>query len=290
MKELIWMNGDVTPLAQATIGVEDRGFQFADGVYEVARVYDGRCFALRPHVDRLERSASGIKLDLPLDKHELCRQIERLVDRSALLDGMVYMQLTRGRSARNHLIPPASEPTLLFYTRQLPPVPAPGSGDGVKLLSVRDLRWKLCWIKSISLLANVLARSEAGAAGADEAVFVDDSGVASECSTSNLFAVIDGAVVTHAEGEKILSGITRAYILECAHHLGIPVAERALPESEAIKADEVFISSTTREIGWVSRWNNQRVGDGRCGKVTLELHRALRQRIRRETAVQIAAT
>jgi len=289
MKELIWMNGDVTPLAEATVGVEDRGFQFADGVYEVARVYDGRCFALRPHVARLERSARGIRLDLPLDKHELCRQIERLVDRSALMDGMVYVQLTRGSSARNHVIPSASDPTLLFYTRQLPPPAAPGSGSGASLVSVRDVRWKLCWIKSISLLANVLARSDAATAGADEAVFVDESGIASECSTSNLFAVIDGAVVTHPSGDKILSGITRDYIIECAHSLGISVKERALSESEAMRADEVFISSTTREISWVSRWNNEPVGGGACGKFTLELHRALRQRIRRDTAVQIAA-
>lgn len=288
MNELIWLNGEVGPLREATIGVEDRGFQFGDGVYEVARVYDGRCFALVPHIDRLERSASGIKLDLPIDKRELCDHIERLVEQSELLDGIVYVQLTRGCCPRNHVMPSSASPTLLFYTRQLPPVPPPGSGSGVSLVSVRDVRWKLCWIKSISLLANVLARTEAAAAGADESVFVDDDGVASECSTSNLFAVIDGTVITHPAGDRILSGITRDYILDCAQDLGIRVVQRPMTETEAMSAKEIFISSTTREISWVSRWNGKPAGTGACGEVTLALHRALRQRVKRETATQIA--
>jgi D-alanine transaminase len=288
MKELIWLNGEVGRLSDARVDVEDRGFQFADGVYEVTRVYDGRCFALRPHIDRMERSAAGIKLALPIDKRDLCKHVERLVEQSELLDGIVYVQMTRGRSQRNHVIPKAAQPTLLFYTRELPPVPAPGSGDGASLVSVRDVRWRLCWIKSIALLANVLARTEAAAAGAEEAVFVDDFGVASECSTSNLFAVINGALVTHPVGEKVLPGITRDYILDCTRELNIPMDERPMTEAEAISADEIFISSTTREISWVSQWNGKTVGPGACGQITLQLHRALRQRVRRDTAVQIA--
>jgi D-alanine transaminase len=284
MNELIWIHGEVMPLKDATISVEDRGFQFADGVYEVARVYNGRCFALRPHIDRLERSANGIKLALNLSKGQLCNAIEALVEQSNLADGMVYVQLTRGVCARNHVFPAGASctPTLLFYTRKLPPLGPVGGGEGVKLISVPDVRWRMCWIKSIALLANVLAKNEAAAAGAEEAVFVED-GYVSECSTSNLFFVIEGTLVTHPLGPKVLPGITREYLLACARETEVPVDERAVRESDAIRADEIFISSTTREISWVSRWNQQRVGGERCGPVTAKLHHALRERVGQET-------
>ena len=290
MTELIWINGEVMPLSDATVSVEDRGFQFADGVYEVARVYNGRCFALRPHIERLERSAGGIKLAMNLSKDQLAGAIESLVERSGLTDGMVYVQLTRGVCARNHVWPAAETcaPTLLFYTRKLPPPGPVGSGDGAALITVPDVRWRLCWIKSIALLANVLAKNEAAVAGAEEAVFVEDGHV-SECSTSNLFFVIGGKLVTHPLGPKVLPGITRDYLLGCARELSIPVHERAVRESEAPDADEIFITSTTREVSWVSRWNNQRVGGQRCGPVTERLHRALRERIAQETRLNAVA-
>ena len=290
MNELIWMNGEVMPLADATVSVEDRGFQFGDGVYEVSRVYNCRCFALRPHVDRLERSARGIKLALNVTKDQLCDAIDALVEQSNLSDGMVYVQLTRGVCARNHVFPAAQScmPTLLFYTRKLPPLAPVGSGDGVALVTVPDVRWRMCWIKSIALLANVLAKNEAAAAGAEEAVFVED-GYVSECSTSNLFFVIGEKLVTHPLGPKVLPGITRDYLLACARDLDVPVEERPVREGEAVRANEVFISSTTREISWVSRWNNEPVGGERCGPVTVKLHHALRERVAQETRQAVNA-
>jgi len=289
MQELIWINGEVMPLADATVSVEDRGFQFADGVYEVARVYNGRCFALRPHVDRLERSAGGIKLALNLPKGQLAGAIESLVERSGLSDGIVYVQLTRGVCARNHVFPApdSCRPTLLFYTRKLPRPGPVGSGDGIALVTVNDVRWRLCWIKSIALLANVLAKNEAAAAGAEEAVFVDD-GYVSECSTSNLFFVFGGKLVTHPVGAKVLPGITREYLIECARDLRIAVEERPVREDEVTRAEEIFISSTTREVSWVSKWNGRPVGGTRCGAVTEKVHRALRERIAQETGVNAA--
>ena len=290
MTELIWINGEVMPLADATISVEDRGFQFGDGVYEVARVYNGRCFALRPHVERLERSAGGIRLAMNLAKDQLCDAMELLVERSGLIDGIVYVQLTRGVCARNHVFPaPQScRPTLLFYTRKLPPLGPVGSGDGVALVTVSDVRWRLCWIKSIALLANVLAKNEAAAAGAEEAVFVEN-GCVSECSTSNLFFVFGGKLVTHPVGAKVLPGITRDYIIDCARGLNIVMDERAVREEEVALAHEIFISSTTREISWVSKWNGKPVGGTRCGPVTEKLHRALRERVAQETQQPVSA-
>ena len=288
MTEWIWLNGEIMPMADARLGIEDRGFQFADGVYEVIRLYDGKPFALTAHLQRLWNSAVGIQLTPPLTIDALAVEVHKLIDRVDAREAMVYMQLTRGSAPRNHLFPEIIEPTLLFYIRPVSRIPAPGEGEGVKLLSVPDDRWKRCWIKAIALLPNVLAKNAAVAAGADEAVFVD-MGFVTECSTSNLFAVIGGKLVTHPIGTKVLPGITRMVLLEVAEEMGIEVDERAIGENEAPWAQELFITSTTREISWVSRWNDIYIGRGRCGTVTAKLHRALRERIARDIAVEMPA-
>lgn len=286
--EWIWINGKTLPLSEARIGVEDRGFQFADGVYEVIRLYQGVAFTLVEHLERLSRSAAAIDIPLPLSTAELAGEIRKLVVRSGIGEGMVYLQLTRGVAPRNHVIPADVAPTLLFYPRPLPPVPAPGQGEGAKLLSVPDERWKRCWIKTIALLPNILAKSQAVSGGCDEAVFVDE-GFVNECSASNLFIVSAGKLVTHPVGPKVLPGITRALLLECAAALGIDVDERPIRESEARGAAELFITSTTREVSWVAQWNNQPVGSSRCGPITLKLHRALQECVRQETGIPRSA-
>ena len=283
MNDLIWMNGETIPFADARIGVEDRGFQFADGVYEVIRLYRGRPFTLDEHLARLEKSATGIDIPMPLDRSALATEIRKLVGRTGADDGMVYLQLTRGVALRNHIYPAGLKPTLLFYVRPLPPTLPPGEGEGVKLLAVRDERWKRCWIKSIALLPNILAKNAAAAAGADEAVFVD-SGIVTECSASNLFAIIGGKLLTHPVGSRVLPGITRALLLDCAAKLNIEVDERSFVEEEATRAAELFISSTTREISWVARWNERYIGQARCGPMTIALHHELCKKVRAETA------
>jgi len=172
MSEMIWFNGEVLPLAEARIGVEDRGFQFADGVYEVVRIYNGRAFTLSEHLDRLARSCEGIRLATPLGKAELTREISRFIERSPVREGMIYLQITRGAAPRNHIFA-ESKPTVLFYSRPLPPVVPAAQAEGLKLLSQNDERWQRCWIKSIALLPNVLAKNAAVSAGCDEAVFVE---------------------------------------------------------------------------------------------------------------------
>jgi D-alanine transaminase len=282
MSDLIWINGEILHLSDARISVEDRGYQFADGVYEVIRLYGGKPFTLEPHLDRLTQSARGIEMNVPLEKPALTAEIRKIVAKSGVADGFVYLQLTRGVAPRNHLFPDNAKPTLLFYARPLPPPQLPGVGEGVKLVAVNDERWKRCWIKSIALLPNVLAKNQAVAAGADEAVFID-GGVVTECSASNIFAVIGGKLVTHPVGSKVLPGITRAVLLDCAATLGIEVDERGFVEEEAIRASELFITSTTREVSWVARWNDRYIGQARCGPVTLSLHKELRRRVTAET-------
>jgi D-alanine transaminase len=286
--EWIWLNGEILPAAEARLGIEDRGFQFADGVYEVIRLYDGHPFALRAHLERLWRSAVDIQLTPPLTTDALAFEIKRLIRHSHADNGMVYVQLTRGVAPRNHLFPEDVEPTLLFYTRTLASLPGPGEGEGIKLLAVPDERWKRCWIKAISLLPNVLAKNAAVAAGADEAAFVD-LGFVTECSTSNLFAVIGGKLVTHPIGTKVLAGVTRMHIIELAEQFGIEVDERAIREEEAPRAEELFITATIREVSWVSRWNDMYIGRGRCGSITAKLHRALKDRIAKEAALDVPA-
>lgn len=288
MTEWIWLNGEIMPLAEARVGVEDRGFQFADGVYEVIRIYNGRLFTLKEHLDRLERSAREISIGVPLAQAALTREIERLLQKAPMKDGMIYLQLTRGESCRNHVFPEC-RPTLLFYARQLPPVPAPGTAPGTKLHSVADERWKRCWIKSIALLPNVLAKNAAIAAGADEAVFVD-GGVVTECAASNLFAIFGKQLVTHPVGPKVLPGITRMVLMDLAKEVDLQPVQRPMSEAEAMQADEVFITSTTREMSWVSEWNGRGVAPGRCGPATLRLHQAYQQRVARDAGRRTHAT
>src|SRR5687768_6169032 len=157
----IWINGKVTNLAEARIGVEDRGFQFADGVYEVIRFYNGKLFTLREHMERLARSAEGIRLTLPMPVEQIGEQIRKFIPQTKLRDGFIYLQLTRGDCERNHRFPKQLCHTLLWYGHELPPPNEPGQGEGVKLLAVADERWKRCWIKCIGLIANVLAKNEA---------------------------------------------------------------------------------------------------------------------------------
>lgn len=283
MSEWIWINGEIVPMAEARIDVEDRGYQFADGVYEVVKLYGGKPFTLDPHLNRLEKSAQGIDISLPMDRKALGAEIAKLVARNGVKDGMVYLQLTRGVAPRNHIYEPGQKPTLLFYARPCPDPQLPGEGEGVRLLAQEDDRWKRCWIKSIALLPNILAKNKAARAGADEAVFLD-KGIVTECSATNIFAVINDKLVTHPVGSKVLPGITRAVLLDCATELGIPVEERGYTEEEAIRASELFITSTTREISWVARWNDRYIGQARCGPIALSLHRALRKRVITETS------
>jgi D-alanine transaminase len=285
MEEWCWLNGKVLPLAEASVSVEDRGFQFADGVYEAVRVYGGRPFALGEHLDRLERSALAVLIRLPIARDQLDRAVRELIARQGITaDGLVYLQLTRGPSKRNHLISQAKTPTLLFYVRPLPPVPEPGTAAGTKLHSVVDERWQRCWIKSIGLLPNVLAKSAAADAGADEAIFIHD-GAATEGASTNLFILAGGRLVTHPVGAKVLAGVTREAVIRRAQELGIPVEERGPGEREAKSAAEVFITSTTREIAWVSEWDGQPIGSAECGELTLRLHQSLQKHIARSLLV-----
>ncbi len=284
MTEWCWLNGKIMPLAEARVSVEDRGFQFADGVYEAMRIYNGKPFELAAHLDRLERSCGGIRLPLPITKGTLTTEIAKLIAHAGVASGSIYLQVTRGPAPRSHLFPQQIIPTTLFYIRPLPAMGQVGEGKPYTLLSVPDERWPRCWIKAIALLPNVLAKNAAAAAGADEAIFIDQGHV-TEGSSSNLFMVSQGKLITHPQGPKILPGVTRDVLLDCARALGIPVEERAMKLDEAKRAQEVFVTSSTRELVWVCRWDDTQIcANGACGPITLRLHEEYRKRVALATA------
>lgn len=283
MAEWCWLNGKVTELSKAMVGVEDRGFLFADGVYEAVRLYGGRPFELDRHIDRLERSCNGIRLKLPHRKDYLVSEMLKLVKKSKVKDGFIYLQVTRGEARRSHIFPKRPRPTVFFFIRKLPPVPGVGKGEPYTLMSVMDERWNKCWIKSIALLENTLARTTAADAGADEAIFIHN-GIVTEGTTSNIFMVQRGKLITHPLGPKVLPGVTRDVLIECARSLGIEVQERGLLLEEAKRSEEVFVTSSTRELVWASRWDEATIGDGSCGPVATRLHQTYRARVMAATS------
>ena len=267
---LIWINGELLSKSDAHIAVDDRGFQFADGVYEVVRVYNGRPFTLAEHLKRLERSAAGINISLPLAASQLEAEIRSMIAKQLPKDGMIYLQLTRGAAERNHVIPKGLKPTLLFYAVQLDPLGPIGDGPGLKVTPVPDDRWKRCNIKSIALLPNILAKNAAIAGGFDDAVFIDE-GLVTEASASNFFAVLGGQVVTAPNGPKILPGITRDKLIE----LNLGIVERPIREAELATATEMFLTSSTKELMWVKQWGDRTVSES-AGPQTRRLHEAYR--------------
>lgn len=248
MKRLAWINGAVCDLAEAVVPLEDRGYLFGDGVYEVIKIYNGKPFYLRPHLDRLQKSASGIAMEIPYPMEKIEQEIASLIENSACKGGYLYMQVTRGSAKRDHLLPGGTRPSMVMYVREYN---SPATIEEIKPLNcitLPDERWLNCYIKSINLLPNVMARHKAADAGAQEAIFYRSGGTVTEGTRTNTFAVIDGVVRTHPESKLILSGITRMIALDLLDKLNIPVSEEAFNLEDLGKASEVWTTSTGMEI------------------------------------------
>lgn len=279
---LLWLNGETMPIEEGRVGVEDRGFLFSDGIYEVVLFYDGRPFMMREHLERWEFSARGILLHSPGTLDQRAARIAELVERSGHRDAMVYGQLTRGASVRNHLFPSAdTPPTEMWFVRPAPKYAPETKENGVALITHADERWAHCEYKTISLLPNCLAKEHARRAGAFEAL-LHREGVVTECSASNAWCVRDGVVFTHPISPRILCGITRMAIIEVARACGVEVREQAVGVAEFRAADEAFISSTTMEVMPATKLDHAPIGDGRVGPVTKTLMAALRERVMAE--------
>lgn len=275
--ELLYLNGKIMPLAEGTVSVEDRGFQFGDGIYEVIKVMGGRLVYLEDHLGRLERSLGEIDLSSAIEGHQFHDVLPELVAQAGLETGYVYMQVTRGSAPRDFALAARTRPTVLAYTR---PMSYPDEATilaGVELCAVDDPRWARCNIKSTNLLGAVLAKEEARREGADEVVFLGPGQLVREGGSSNLFAVVDGTVRTHPLDRRILAGVTRHHVLRLARSLGLPVDETAVDLSGLVAAEEAFLTSTGLDVMPVVRIAGRPVADGRPGRVTLSLADALRE-------------
>jgi D-alanine transaminase len=272
MAALAYVNGRFLPIRHAVIGIEDRGHQFADGVYEVIKVLGGRPRDLERHLDRLERSLAAMRIAMPSGRAGLRSLIEELLRRGRLQTAALYLQISRGQAPRNHLFPKHARPSLTMTLRQ-PRFPSLAEREaGVAVVTMPDQRWGRCDIKSISLLANILARQQAAERGAREAWLVDREGHVREGSSSNAY-IVDrrGRLVTHPEGEAILAGITRQVLLERARADGMEVIERPFTLAEAQGAAEAALTSTSSLVLPVVAIDGAPVGDGRPGPVVRRL-------------------
>lgn len=270
MPALAFINGRFVPWHEATVSIEDRGFQFGDGVYEVIRTYHGRPFELEAHLNRLDRSARELSLVQPYSHTQWTNWIEQGIRDAAFPEAKVYIQITRGVSPRDHAFPTNVAPTVVMTIRELVPLPQQTRERGVIAKTCEDVRWGRCDIKSVNLLANVLAREDAKQAGVFEAILVKD-GVVTEGSVSNVMAVQGGAIVTAPEGPRILSGVTRTVVLQLARQAGIPVREEFLPVESLLSSEEVFLTGTTVEVLGVVQVDGRTIRSGRPGPITQAL-------------------
>ena len=267
MPEIAFVNDAFLPLAEARVSVEDRGFQFGDGVYELLRVYAGVPFHLTEHLGRLEQSARAIGIPLSFTRDRWTAVIAEAIARSGFPDAKVYIQVTRGVAPRDHVPPDPVTPTVVVTVRAMAPPAAELYATGASVVTVPDLRWARCDIKSIGLLANVLAKQQAKERGASEALFVRDGAVL-EGATSNVMTVKNRCLVTPPEGPLLLSGVTRKVVLGLAREAGVAVKEQPVAEAELYAAAEVFLTGTTIEVLPVARVNGRPIGAGAPGPVT----------------------
>jgi len=270
MSVVAYVNGRYLTHSRASVHIEDRGFQFADGVYEVIAVRNGRTVDEYMHIDRLDNSLRQIRLPWPVAPSALSVILREVAHRNRIRAfGVLYVQVTRGSAPRNHAFPGNTKATLVVTGRPIPVARLEEAGTGVAVITAPDLRWKRCDIKSTSLLPNVLAKQAAVEAGAYETWMVDEEGLVTEGSASNAWIVsAAGELVTRHADSAILNGITRRVIVKHALEQGLRYVERPFAVSELMRAREAFLTSTTSFVKPVIKVDGQAVGDGRAGPLT----------------------
>lgn len=281
---IVYLNGDFLPFAEARVPIMDRGFLFADGIYEVSAVLDGRLVDNEAHLARLDRSLGEIDIANPHSLAEWIALQTDLVARNGLTEGLVYMQVTRGVYERDFAYPPAgTAPTVMMFTQAKTIAANPLAETGAKIITVPDLRWKRRDIKSVALLAQVLAKQQAAAAGVAEAWMVEDDAVTEGSSSTAFIVTKDGALVTRPLSTALLPGITRKAVLRLAEEAGLGLEERLFSVAEALAAAEAFYTSASAFVMPVVSIDGHAVGEGRPGAHTRRL-RELYLAMARESA------
>ena len=276
MSDIAYLNGEFLPLDQARVSVLDRGFIFGDGVYEVIPVYSRRPFRLPEHLRRLQRSLDAVRLGNPMTDAEWSRLIHDLVARHAGEDQSVYLQVTRGAAKRDHAFPKEGKPTVFMMSNPLATPAREVVDTGVSCITATDFRWLKCDVKSVSLLANCLLRQSAVDAGAAEVVLFRD-GCLTEASASNVFVVRKGKLLAPPKNQLILPGITYDVVLELAAANGVTIELRAIPEREVRSADELWVTSSSKEVLAVTLLDGKPVGSGKPGPVFRTVYQAFQE-------------
>lgn len=279
----VYLNGKTLPIEEACVSVLDRGFLLGDGVYEVIPAYAGRLFRLDQHLERLSNSLDAIRITNPHTHDEWKTILQNLVTEHGTDDYSVYLQVTRGVAAkRDHVFPEEIIPTVFVMCNPIPPVDDALFRNGVTAITLDDIRWKRCDIKAITLLANVILKQEAHDVDAAEAILIRD-GMALEGAASNLFIVMEGEIITPPKSNQLLPGVTRDLVLELAEVNGIPFKERPVMKQELLNAQEIWLTSSTREILPVTKLDNERVNDGKPGAFwinMIDLYRQYKQQLK----------
>lgn len=268
----VYLNGEYLPLDQACVPVLDRGFIFGDGVYEVIPVYGGKAFRLPHHLQRLKNSMQAVRIANPYSDEEWSNIIDGVVTRNDNGDQSIYLQITRGVARRDHRFPGDTKPTVFVMSNLFEPVPQQQLEHGVAAITLDDIRWQYCSIKSIALLPNILLRQQAVEQGAAEAILLRN-GEVTEGAASNVFIVKDGVIITPPKTDCLLPGITRDLVVEQAQQHGLAIKEAIITQTELETADEIWLTSSTKEILPVTRLNNQPVGNGKPGVVWHQMHK-----------------
>jgi len=284
---MVFLNGRFLPLEQATVPVLDRGFIFGDGVYELIPVYSRAPFRIDEHLARLERSLAAVRIANPYARDKWRSVIRELVAQQPWEDQGVYLQVTRGVAKRDHAFPAGVEPTVFAMSNPLVNPPKEVVEKGVAALSAPDNRWLRCDIKSISLIGNVLLRQQSADAGAAETILFRD-GILTEASASNVFVAKNGLVLSPPKSNLILPGITYDVVVEIAQQLGMPLEYRDIREAEVRAADEVWVTSSSKEILAVVELDGKPVGEGKPGPLfrrAWEGYQEFKRRVMRKEAV-----
>jgi len=277
--EVAYVNGRFLPIDQATVSIDDRGFQFADGVYEVVSTYGGRPYAMAAHMERLQRSLQEIRI--AFDVSGLTAVVEEGIQRGGFNEALVYIQITRGVAPRHHEFPAKPpQPTVVMTVKQLRRPDPTLHETGVAVITTPDLRWKRCDIKSIALLPNILAKQLAHEAGAYEALLVDDQQQVTEGSSTSSFRVSGGVVFTSPPGPHILPSITRGVLIDLIKDLGIELREEFSTVEAYREAQEAFLAGTTTEAMPVVRIDDRQIGVGTPGPVTRSIRLAFEESVR----------
>ena len=271
MSRIVFLNGSFLPIEEAKVPFMDRGFMFGDGVYEGVGMLDGRLIDNEAHLERLERSLAEIRIPNPYSRAEWTHLQEELARRNGMTEGFIYFQVTRGVAERDFFFPEDAKPTVAMFTQAKAIADAPAARTGIAVVTVPDLRWQRRDIKSINLLAQVLAKQAAKEAGAQEAWLVEDGFVTEGGSSSAFIVTKSGSIVVRPLSNAILPGITRKSLLRLSQEAGIALEERRFTVEEAYEAAEAFLTSASNFVLPVVSIDGRPVGDGKPGPVTKRL-------------------